>query len=447
MKKFLLSLFVGLSFLGNAQFIENFSYTSTGNPVNDTLTSATLGGSIWKKHSGGSAGNPSFALVYNPTGLTYAGYAGSGVGASLNFTHAPSSSREDANAAIGSFTADSVYASFLIRISAADSTGIGTPGSSWGVGDYSIHFGSSAGTSAGSFFCRLFVRESTASANKFQFGISKASATSTAIVYGATEYDLNTTYLVVLKYKFVSGSSNDICSAFIFSSGIPTSEPAATITSTDAGSDATTLASICVRQGSNVNVNGQIDGIRVSNRWDNSPLPVKLSSFNAIGLQNQVNLNWITASEINSQNFEVERSVDGVNFTSVATVAAKGQSARSTTYQTIDRNLPASNVLYYRIKSVSISGGFEYSPVQRVSLRNINLSISPNPANSLLYINSNNLIQHAELLDMMGKRVFASQNNKTNSLSIDVSKLPNGNYALKTTIDGTSKVQKIVVSH
>lgn len=444
MKKFLLSFLVFGAITSNAQFIENFAYTSTGIAANDTLTDANLGGAIWKKHSGGASGFPAYAIVYNPTGLIYSGYTGSGIGASVNFVHAPSTSREDANAAIGSFTADSVYASFLMRISAADSTG---SAGSWGVGDYSIHFGSTAGSNAGSFFCRLFVRESTVSANKFQLGISKATATASSIVYGTTEYDFNTTYLVVLKYKFVTGTANDVCSAFIFTSGVPATEPAATITSTDAGSDATTLASICVRQGSAANVTGQIDAIRVSNRWGNSPLPVKLSSFNAIGLQNQVNLNWLTASEVNSESFVIERSIDGVNFSSINSVAAAGISTKATNYTYTDRSLPNTSTLYYRIKTISTTGAFEYSSTQKVSLRNVSLSISPNPASNQLLVNASNMIQNVELFDIMGKRVYTLQNNKTNSVRVDVSKLPTGNYMVKTLVDGESKTQQIAITH
>ena len=416
MKKILLSLFVFVTISAKSQLlIENFDYTALDTLKNVGWTQTT-------------ANTVNQVLVTNP-GLTFSGYASSGIGNAATIMNNGQDLYRNLSSNV---TSNAVYMAFMFSIDSAKATG-----------DYFLAFLPSTSTTL--YGTRLFVK--TDGAN-IVFGISKGAETP---IYSSTTFSTNTTYLGVLKYQYNTTTGfDDKSSLFVFNGAIPASEPSALITDTSTTrADYADIGRVALRQGTSSAAPGlKIDGIRVATTWSLAALlPVKLSSFNAVGLQNQVNLNWITASEINSQNFEVERSVDGVNFTSVATVAAKGQSARSTTYQTIDRNLPASNVLYYRIKSVSVSGAFEYSPVQRVSLRNINLSISPNPANSLLYINSNNLVQHAELLDMMGKRVFASQNNKTNSLSIDVSKLPNGNYALKTTIDGVTKVQKIVVSH
>jgi hypothetical protein len=55
-----------------------------------------------------------------------------------------------------------------------------------------------------------------------------------------------------------------------------------------------------------------------------SVLPVQLSSFKAINNQNRISLSWSTATETNNQKFEIERSNDAVNFTSLASVNGKG---------------------------------------------------------------------------------------------------------------------------
>lgn len=447
MKKFLLSLFVFGVYVANAQFSEDFSYTSTGTPANDSLTNPTVVTSArWRSHSG-SAGQ----ILMTSPGLTYAGYLGSSIGNAATVTHG-SGSRQDINTAVGPYafatsfpnSDSSVYCSFMLNPLASGG------GANGFTGDYFFSFGATTGSSVSDLKARLFIKDTAGFTGDCRIGLSKA-GTGANVVYSAEKYPLNTPLLVVVKYKYVAGAGNDIVTAYIFTSGVPATEPSSPtltafdVTGTDIGTNG--IVSVCLRQGSIGTGSVIIDGIRVGTTFSGALLPVKLSSFNAVGLQNQVNLNWVTASEINSHSFEIERSVDGVNFTSVAIVNAKGVSGRISNYQTVDRNLPTSSVLFYRIKSVSIGGGFEYSAVQRVSLRNVSLSISPNPANSLLYINASSLIQNAELFDMMGKRVFATQNNKTNSLGIDVSKLPNGNYALKTTIDGVSRVQKIVVSH
>lgn len=449
MKKLLLSLFVITAFIGNAQqFIENFSYTSTGTPANDSLTNPTVVPSLrWRQHSG----TASQILMTSP-GLMYSGYIGSGIGNAATITHG-SGSRQDINAAVGPYTFStmfptsdsSVYCSFLLNPQVSGG------GASTGTGDYFFSFGATTGGTVTDLKARLFIKDTAGFASDCRIGLSKA-GTGNTVVYSTEKYPLNATLLVVVKYKFVSGSGNDIASVFIFTSGIiPITEPlvptitASDLTGTDIGTGG--IASICLRQGSTGTGSVIVDGFRVGLRWNEAPLPVKLSSFNAIGLQNQVNLSWLTATEINSQDFIIERSIDGVNFTAINMVAAKGNSTKATNYTFVDKTLPNVSTLYYRIKSNSTSGSFEYSSIQKVTLRNVSLAISPNPASNELLINASSLVQNVELFDMMGKRVYSLQNNKTNSVRVDVSKLSKGNYLVKTLVDGESKAQQITVSH
>ncbi len=431
MKKILLSFFtIACTVSGFAQTtIENFTYTTTGVTANDTLTNPSLAGAIWKRHSG--TGGP---LTYNPTGLTYTGYVGSGIGSAVNFSHITSTSREDANAALtSSYTSGSVYFSALIRISAV-------PASS---NDYHLHLGGTAGTTVTGFFARTFIKEGSIPGTNFKIGISKNS-TST-ISYTTTDFSLNTTYLVVAKYTFNSVSTtDDVVSLYVFSSGVPSTEPTTpSAVSTDATGDATALGSICLRQGTGSSgLNGIIDGIRVSNSWLTSVLPVKLVNFSANLSNNQTELNWSTASETNNKGFEIERSNDGKNFTTIAFVQGAGNSNRLLSYSFIDDNKATA---YYRLKQIDFDGKFEYSNLVKVNSDELLIDLNPNPFNDNIVISSANKIVNAEIIDINGKtKIMEIINN--NKATINTSSLSSGVYFVRVN-DGVKVITKRIIKN
>jgi extracellular elastinolytic metalloproteinase len=117
-----------------------------------------------------------------------------------------------------------------------------------------------------------------------------------------------------------------------------------------------------------------------------SPLPVELTAFTAmLAGPATVRLAWATASEKNSHSFEIERSVEGVTFAAIGTVAAAGNSSSAFRYELLDAKLPARAAwLYYRLKQVDLDGSFNYSPVRTVALSGAaaGLTLYPNPAHS-----------------------------------------------------------------
>jgi hypothetical protein len=111
------------------------------------------------------------------------------------------------------------------------------------------------------------------------------------------------------------------------------------------------------------------------------PLPVELNSFEAKADAVKVTLNWSTATEINSDRFEVQRSNNGNDFMTLQTVTAAGFSAQILNYSTFD-NSPAPGRNYYRLKMIDKDSSFKYSAVRTVMLEqttNSKLRIYPNP--------------------------------------------------------------------
>jgi hypothetical protein len=114
-----------------------------------------------------------------------------------------------------------------------------------------------------------------------------------------------------------------------------------------------------------------------------NPLPVQFESFNVSAGKNNVRIDWKTASKQNADRFIIERSGDGVSFTSIGSVAARDGNANTYTFFDSDP-LPGKN--YYRIKEIDKNKNFRYSAVFAYSSRNTKLNVYPNPAKDVLYI-------------------------------------------------------------
>lgn len=68
-----------------------------------------------------------------------------------------------------------------------------------------------------------------------------------------------------------------------------------------------------------------------------SPLPVNLLNFDAYQQNNEVVINWKTASEVNNDYFTVKRSADGITWESLLTVMWAGNNLSVLNYSAVDR--------------------------------------------------------------------------------------------------------------
>jgi hypothetical protein len=227
------------SFTSNAQLLleENFDY-----PAGDTLLNH--GWNI----TGTSTTNP---ITVASAGLSYAGYPSSGIGNAASLT----TTGQDINKKYtDSVTSGSVYASFLVSVTSAQ-----TPG------DYFLHLGVNP-TNTFDFFARAFVK--LAANGNLAFGISKSSVNaSNPVVYSDSIYTTGTTYLLVVKYTLNDGLTNDTINLFI-NPVISSIEPSASLTAATTQTDAVSLGTVNLRQGGISNApNVVVDGIRVSTSW------------------------------------------------------------------------------------------------------------------------------------------------------------------------------------
>ena len=177
-------------------------------------------------------------------------------------------------------------------------------------------------------------------------------------------------------------------------------------------------------------------------------LPVKLINFSAVKQNELVKLTWSTAQEENSQLFDVERSINGINFTKIGTVGAKGFSSVKADYSFDDKQ-PAAGLNYYRLKQVDLDGKYTYSAVVKVNFaRQAGIRITPNPASSYIYVSLENINTTARLqiIDLNGqllKQQLINQN--TSNTTVSLAGLAKGLYTIKLVCAEKVTTQKLVI--
>ena len=113
-------------------------------------------------------------------------------------------------------------------------------------------------------------------------------------------------------------------------------------------------------------------------------LPVHWLKFSGAILQDFVRLNWTTGFEQNNSHFEVERSLNGIDFTTVGKLLSKGNATTSQTYSfddpIIGNVLINASELLYRIRQVDQDGRNSFSSIIGLNLpRQNNILVYPNP--------------------------------------------------------------------
>jgi hypothetical protein len=127
-------------------------------------------------------------------------------------------------------------------------------------------------------------------------------------------------------------------------------------------------------------------------------LPVELASFSAKKQsgnenQNDVLLEWTTASEKDFDHFDIEVAVGNEayrqgRFASLARVAGNGNLAQSEHYHFVDEEPRKRGVRYYRLKMVDRDGSYVYSRVRPVVFdEKLEWTIFPNPSKGLFFVN------------------------------------------------------------
>jgi hypothetical protein len=108
-------------------------------------------------------------------------------------------------------------------------------------------------------------------------------------------------------------------------------------------------------------------------------VPVELTSFTASVSEGSVVLNWTTATELNNQGFEIERSKINQGWEKIGYVPGFGTSTEPKSYSFLDENIET-GVYSYRLKQIDFDGTAHYSDA-------VEIEVDLTPNNFILFQN------------------------------------------------------------
>ncbi len=176
-------------------------------------------------------------------------------------------------------------------------------------------------------------------------------------------------------------------------------------------------------------------------------LPLLFVSFNASLNNNTVQLQWQTAQENNTGNFNVQRSVTGTNFTDIAEIKATGSFAVSQ-YRYADESFAKTGVppsVFYRIKETDKDGKEFYSKTEVVHGNTSAVSLYPNPAINYINLNIKDaaVADAISIYDAKGHLVKQYFNYSVNQ-PVNVSGLSKGTYFVQVKIKDKTTTTTVV---
>jgi hypothetical protein len=194
-------------------------------------------------------------------------------------------------------------------------------------------------------------------------------------------------------------------------------------------------------------VSGYIENASLGNVYSSSPLPITISTFSANKHSERASkLDWKTSSEINSDNFGIERSRDGDTWETISQVAAAGNSREEKYYEYIDDKLPFSRskdqIFYYRLRLTDQDGSFKYSDIKGVNFNRQTadgvIAVYPNPATQMVHIDVVGMDESQgetklRIFDMYGRVMLDKAILGSGLEPVDVLQYPSGVYNISVT--------------
>ena len=186
-----------------------------------------------------------------------------------------------------------------------------------------------------------------------------------------------------------------------------------------------------------------------------TPAPaVTFTSVNAYPYGAQIRVCWNVKDEKATTKYEVEKSINGIDFILVSTTLVTASNATQGNYCWLDGHT-AQGTNYYRIKGINIDGTSKYTAIVKVlvPLTPVAFSVYPNPVKNrsinLKFINQPVGMFEVKLTNINGAavyktKIFVSSNNMV--LQLNIASVHNGLYALAVTnAANASKVEKVIV--
>jgi hypothetical protein len=161
-------------------------------------------------------------------------------------------------------------------------------------------------------------------------------------------------------------------------------------------------------------------------------LPVELLNFSASDRETNVALAWATATEKNTDYFLVERTLNTINWMTVARSKA-GENSQNTLYYEATDDEPAYGISYYRLKIFNLDGSFSYSKLETINLTKSEefVIFYPNPSSGIVNLATSHLTSEIsyKVYDVTGKLLLVGIKEKSdNKIIFDFSAFSKGLY-------------------
>ena len=155
-------------------------------------------------------------------------------------------------------------------------------------------------------------------------------------------------------------------------------------------------------------------------------LPITYVSFTAEKTGQAALLRFEIKNEANTDRYDVEYSVNGVDFDVLGTIKAK--SGDNNSYEFLHSKPMAQKNNYYRLKQFDKEGRFTYSVIRLLRFNATNvITITPNPASDFIKVYSTLTSLKVNLFDAAGRRLV-SKIITNGSGEINISHLSKGTY-------------------
>jgi len=190
------------------------------------------------------------------------------------------------------------------------------------------------------------------------------------------------------------------------------------------------------------------------------PLPVELTSFSAIILENGIKLKWRTETEVSNYGFEIERlkdhNIEGLkNWEKIGFVEGYGNSNSPKDYSFIDENVKTGKYAY-RLRQIDTDGNFEYSKIVEVDLgspQTIELTQNyPNPFNPTTTIGftlpesgSVNLTVYNSVGEKVNELINETRDAGSHIVNFNAENLSSGTYFYVLQTDNFIETKKMIL--
>jgi ELWxxDGT repeat protein len=180
-----------------------------------------------------------------------------------------------------------------------------------------------------------------------------------------------------------------------------------------------------------------------------TPLPLSMGAISIAWHNQDAVLNWQTLQEENTSHFTIQRSMDALHFTDIATVRAAGRSVGKINYAYTDKNAAAFNkALYYRVVCSSKDGNRDYSRIVNLTTAKGKWQLSiagnqPGASKQLQVLNASAEI-FVQLYDISGHQLWQTQQAAAANAIINLPNLKAGTYHLVVSMGNEKQQIKLI---